>query len=762
MNSGSGPSYEINWSTERYERTYAWRLEKTGHVDELTLGQNAATADLEYSVSAIPDGYSDANRVMTTRATFDNNLVPKTIRPQAYMWVGDVGITCSSEVMLGASSFVGPNGTRQIRSTCEIPDHLDSDDISVSAWVEWGSFLLPDGRAGDTNADDFTAYPDEEKHKSIEVVDNKTEPGQEHTLGTAQWNSSGTPVVFDYTVEKTGLDMGHCTSIDNEARIKGLPVTATSELQVCPDAELTIERTINATFDREYGWGLSKSGSVDEIVTDDDAAAANLDYVVTAIPNGYVDGNVEVNGRISVHNPNTRGAKRVTVGSTLDLDGTTEYCDITYHDGSSPHNVHVGFGGTAVFNYTCDLGDSVPANATHTANVIWDEGSEDEGETSATSDVTFHLDETENEQVQVYDDKTVQGEQNFIGSANWHDGETEFTYSLTRDDLTVGECTGVTNNAWIDSVEAADSSTLDICPEADLVIEKTVDATVDRVYQWDLTKSGDVSELAVDEDGASATLEYTVKATPSGFEDMDPRVSGEIEVKNPNTFGEPILATVTDTLDTGAAEVSCEVTAAGGPATDIAVAPEESVVFDYTCEVGESLPDTITNTAVVTWGEDDSATTTVEADVEVDAELHRTVSVLDDKASSGQEHDLGVATWNEDGKSTVFDYALTRDDLAVGECTEVTNNAWIASADVGDSTTLEICPEKETPTPAPTEDPTGGGSDPDEPGTSDGPGGTASDSLPALGASVGMTALAALVLAMIGAGFVAITRRGKA
>src|SRR5690625_3414768 len=416
--SSSGPSYKISWAYLDFEREYHWRLEKTGQVDEVTLGQGSATADLDYTVSAIPDGYSDLNRLIRVRGEFQNNLIPKTIHPKARATVGGEVIECTTRIIGDRGSLVGPNSGRQLRADCPISSHNNSDDISVTAWVDWGRIGVPDGSSRDSASDDIEDNMIDERYKSVEVVDNKTEPGQEYSLGTAQWNSSGDAEVFEYSVEKTDLDTGACTSIENQAEIKGLDKVANNEIQICPDAELTIESTTNASYDLEYGWDLAKSGNLKEIELSGDSAVAHLDYAVTATPDGSAKINPEVSGQIKVHNPNSRGAKHLTIESTLQIDGDTEYCEVTYHDGGPAHNVSAGPGSTAVFNYTCDLDGPVPDNATAMAKVIWNQDRDGTGETETTSNVNFRLNNEVDRLAQIYDDKTSSEGPFYLGTAD--------------------------------------------------------------------------------------------------------------------------------------------------------------------------------------------------------------------------------------------------------------------------------------------------------------------------------------------------------
>ena len=125
-----------------------------------------------------------------------------------------------------------------------------------------------------------------------------------------------------------------------------------------------------------------------------------------------------------------------------------------------------------------------------------------------------------NDVVNVYDDQTVAGESNLLGTATWNEDGTPgvFTYTLELEG-TAGTCVDYTNNAWIEGAGAEDSSMTTVCMHAPLDVEKSVDASYDRTYEWDIEKSADETELDVDSATGQGTFHYTVEAIPGGYTD---------------------------------------------------------------------------------------------------------------------------------------------------------------------------------------------------------------------------------------------------
>jgi len=137
-----------------------------------------------------------------------------------------------------------------------------------------------------------------------------------------------------------------------------------------------------------------------------------------------------------------------------------------------------------------------------------------------------------------------------------------------------------------------------------LTVTKDAQGLYDKTYKWTIAKT--VDKTTIKQVGGQATFNYTVTVShdagsaPSNF-----RVVGNITVTNPNTdlASNPLAVNidgVTDQLTDGASNVlaNCTVTPAG-PFTLLLL----QTVFSYTCPMSAPPPDTVNNTASVSWPE---------------------------------------------------------------------------------------------------------------------------------------------------------------
>ena len=154
-------------------------------------------------------------------------------------------------------------------------------------------------------------------------------------------------------------------------------------------------------------------------------------------------------------------------------------------------------GETRVFDYTCTFTEQPDYEGTNTATVTWLDVNDEPQSVSTTQDVSFELAGETNVEVEVYDDKVTLGSPGeLLGVANWHDGTTEFTYSLTLPGV-AGECVDHTNTAVIPATGDEADQTVTVCVELGPEVEKTANAAFDREYFWDLTKDVDVTQVEI-------------------------------------------------------------------------------------------------------------------------------------------------------------------------------------------------------------------------------------------------------------------------
>jgi hypothetical protein len=150
-------------------------------------------------------------------------------------------------------------------------------------------------------------------------------------------------------------------------------------------------------------------------------------------------------------------------------------------------------------------------------------------------------------------------------------------------------------NCWRATAGATDTSGFNFgnYQALPLTVSKTATPAFTRTYGWSIKKA--VDKTLVEQNGGTATFNYTVTASETGFTDSAWQVTGTITVVNHNsllTFGG---VKVTDAINDGG---TCSVTLGSG----VLIAPGSST-FNYTCTyTGTPSPLTGgTNTATVDW-----------------------------------------------------------------------------------------------------------------------------------------------------------------
>src|SRR5205823_11598086 len=114
-------------------------------------------------------------------------------------------------------------------------------------------------------------------------------------------------------------------------------------------------------------------------------------------------------------------------------------------------------------------------------------------------------------------------------------GSTVFSYSETRSGVG-GTCTTYSNTAsFTTDVTLATGSatkTVSVCVGEDLAVSKTASTSFTREYAWSIDKQVDKTQVNI-ASGGTATFNYSISASETGFTDSGWAVSGTITVTNP-------------------------------------------------------------------------------------------------------------------------------------------------------------------------------------------------------------------------------------
>ncbi|SJM56759.1 putative Fe-S oxidoreductase [Actinomycetales bacterium JB111] len=665
-----------------------------------------------------------------------------------------------AELSDGAGTCVVTNGVN-----VEIPLSSDvvldvacdlGDDYEVSAGTLWMSAIVYDAPTSELLWEIRTPIiftMDEATDQSVVAVDDNGTPGDESDdaeLGTVEWNADGEPAVFEHSIDRV-VEPGYCDTVTNRAVLVDTEWWDEATAEYCNSLDITIVPEGAGSYDSAFAWDIDKTATGVE-ATDEGYTSS---YDITVTPGDETRSGYEVTGQVTVTNPNTEG-DTVAVNVAAELS-TGESCVVT--DGTG---VALAPGEAVTLDVACDLGDDyvVPSAGAELSATVTDEDDNQIG--VVTSPVDFSMDEATDQSVVAVDDNGTPDDGSDdaeLGTVEWNaDGEpTVFEHSIDRV-VEPGYCDTVTNRAVLvqtlptetgpDVVPTAQAAEIaaelveigpwaeamaSYCNALEVTLGSTGAGSYDAEYAWSIDKS--VAYDEEDTDG-SVDLDYTIVVTEgaetrSGFE-----ATGEVTVSNPNVEGEPVTVDVTSALSTGE---DCVVDGGAG----IVLAPGESIVLPFTCELGDDyeVPEAgVVHTTTVADGAGE-VLAVLEAPVAFDRDqvVDETVNVVDDNATPDDDSDdrtFGPITWSGEGNQTEFTYRATA-TVEAGQTAVIVNTAVITETGDEDDATVTITHPVTPVDPAPP-----------APSTPTRP------ALPDTGANVAILAFGALGL--IGAGAVAL------
>ena len=691
--------------TASYERDYDWSVEKQVDQSQFTVaGDGTVTA--HYTVKATAGDAQDSSKQVSGSITISN---PNTQVGELTGTVTDlVSIPSASCTILGADADESMDGFQVVLADgqsivldyeCSIPAGTDISSVyDNTATVTWGQ---------ERQAQDVVEFEFEQvklTDDSVEVIDDKTVPGEEVSLGTATVQNS--PVTFEYDVQLQGV-AGTCTdytntAVVNEATEQGEENTATATTTVCAGADMDISKNVVTSFDRSYIWGLEKELlSGEPLAANPQTGEVTAEYRVTVTPEGHEDGNWAMSGEITVSNPNDWQDAPVTVQDFADVGGEVA-CTITSVQGEAVADMSAeepGFqtvipaGTQWVMTYSCTF-ESQPAYDGHnTATVDWDAQALNtiNGDDSATVEIT----EDDWSQTPLNDTVTITDSRHEFDpewTVNVEDGVQSRDYSVTWTVDEAGTCQVFENVATLtgdDGFTATDNELAQACREAALQISKSVEASYDRTHQWTIEKSlaeGQDDKVTVDGEGA-APIDYVINVENTGYEDSGWMLDGVITITNPNQYTS-IDATVQDTVDLDGIICTTSQPAVTIPANG-------SIDVGYSCDVSAGVDSSSysggTNTATVSWGDERESSTQVPIEFALDVETDREVGIWDDK--SNPDEPVLLRNVSVDDSPVTIEYTVEHEAPA-GQCASYTNTAWIdiqAGEDPRDQVTVEVC-----------------------------------------------------------------------
>lgn len=687
------------------DRTYAWDIEKSVDKSKISITPDGE-AKASYTVTVTEGAAKDDNWAMSGQITVKN---PNVFR-DAVVTVTDatsVGGECT--VTDGENATIKAGETKVFDYTCAFTEKPASYDGTNTATVTWDGSDTPTTYTATFAEKDWQLN---EKVKETTVSDTFPEFGALPDGKTLMWSAEGKEHVFTYEHIFTADELpaaGECAKVDNTASLS-TGGEAVAQVELCVEAPLTVSKTVSGSYDLTHSWAVEKSASPEkQSLREGDKAMVDYDVVVTHTDAQH--SNVKVSGTITVANPNAWGKDY----SVADVFAGTE-CTV---DGATGK---LAAGESVDLTYTCEMPEAFePGEADANVATVTTTGPDGQpvATTSEPAAVTWKITE-HNDPVTVTDEFNG-GAATTLGTITVGDDGTltadpetavvdgqkvTFSYEKEITDSVAGECTSYDNVAKVvgddDATLAEDDATAEVCVEKELTIAKTVNGSYDLTHLWSVEKSVDPTKVEV-LDGDSATLGYDVVVTHEGTETSNVKVSGTIELNNPNQW--PKQYTVTDMF----AGSVCEVT--DGTGTIDAGATKE---LAYTCEVpaGFEPSDADANVAELTATGIDGKPMLAETDpvvVDWDIATHNNPVKVLDIFGDDEPTQLGTVEMTADGltadsegetsingDSVTFGYTGEITDLPLGECTMVSNVAQVESDDKvldEDDAVAEICTE---------------------------------------------------------------------
>ncbi|AQP48261.1 hypothetical protein BW730_12855 [Tessaracoccus aquimaris] len=702
------------------DRGYEWTVVKNA-TGQQPFAANPATGDVTvgYEVVSTASAGTDSNWKANGRITVTN---PNTwqgvaVTPTDVADLGG-GATCTITGVVGplgqVTSVTLPHtvpasGTAVFVYECAFTGKPSYDGTNT-ATVAWDK-----DAAHTTNATATGTAPIEAADWLVTLHNETATLTDAHAPAPWTVALADSPHTEKYSVTWNVGTAGTCKDFDNTAALTGSDGFATSDterIKACRGKDLSASLTWSGALQRWHTWSIDKVAPDGPFYTDAEGNVT-VDYSVAAEPNGFDDKSWTSAGTVIVTNPTDFQDVLATVAVADNLGGGS-VCTVAGPDADAAtpgFQILVPKGASVTRGYTCSYPTKPSYAGTATATVTWDKAAiaSPNGSVTGTTPVAAAAwVVTQKNDSAVITDPAVPEP----WTVDLAGGKVTKDYSVVWNVGAAGTCKAFPNKATLvadDGFTVDDSATIDACRGANLTVDKNVVNSFDRSYLWNITKTpkGD-GPFTADQETGKVTVGYDVTVTPTGHEDGNWVMEGEITVSNPNSF-QDVSATVTDEVALGAG-ASCSVTGVKDEAAAVDADPEKagfqyvvprssSVVFTYACAFTDQPDYTGTNTAKVEWDAAAAHTPAASATKVVDVAesgwsqhpINDTVTVTDSNFTFDPAWSVSVAD-GEQSKS----YEVTWTVEKAGTCQEFPNIATIWGGDVplgSDSATIEACRE---------------------------------------------------------------------
>ncbi len=582
-------------ATPAFDRDYDWTITKevTPTSAKVTPGQTAA---FNYTVTAAPSAPKNSGFRVTGNITVTN---PNDVAVPVTLADALPGATC---IITGGSSQSVPakigatNGTLTVGYSCSFAGTATPADATNTATATW-SLTGTSGTASGTAPVSFTGVnPTITTDASTVVTDTAPEFATKYATVADRTASVPNGKVFTYTRNLTNSTAGQCTTHPNTATLTGIgqqtaPLSDNASVEVCSGEDLTIDKVVQQSLTRTYGWKIDKDVNETRLAVGPDGTAT-FDYTVTVTPQPYSDSLWAMSGTITVTNPNDWPVSGVTVTDAPTVGGGV-VCSVT-----GGADVTFAAEETKVLPYVCTFTSAPDLEGKNVATVVWNQASA--ASPGATASKSVDIDEDDwseasyNRVITVVDDKTT-GTPVTLGTVDWYEVTADatkgvFTYQVTLDgpdpdsDL---RCVSYTNTAMISELQLPDDQVVQVCAPEGEVTKDVVSTTQNADFSWTV-----VYDVVVTNESTTDVLYYDL-TDAFDFGAGITIVDGSAEVSGPagvslnggwDGVADTVVATGVSLAPTGSHTyvVTVDVNVAGGPDANLACSPSGSGGFHNT------------------------------------------------------------------------------------------------------------------------------------------------------------------------------------
>jgi hypothetical protein len=363
----AAPPDVLKDATPTFGREYKWTVKK--EVDHLRINEaSGGSATFNYTVTVSHDDGTDKNWQVNGKITVNNSNADPVTGVDVTDAVNDPHATCT--VTGGAGLTVAGGGSVAVPYTCTYSSAPANPTETNTATITWPAQDLSDGPLAEGTASFALLFSFPASPGPIDDCVTVADPNAPtNPLGTACVGTDDNPKAFSYAHTFSGDPAGTCTGHDNTATFTanttGTTGSASQTVRVCVGKDLAVSKTAATSFTRTFHWGVTKAVDKTQAKVVHATDTATFNYTVNAMHDAGTDGNWQVNGTITVTNPNDWEAITANVTDAVNDGGS---CVVTGGSGAS-----VPAGGSVALPYSCTYAAVPnPSSGTNTATAAWD------------------------------------------------------------------------------------------------------------------------------------------------------------------------------------------------------------------------------------------------------------------------------------------------------------------------------------------------------------------------------------------------------